>query len=380
MDFQFTEEQIMFRDMVRDFARKEITPIAAEIDQQARFPHEIIEKMKELGLLGMTAPEEFGGAAVDELSHILAIEELGRVCSSTAITVAVHHSVVQEPIAHFGTHEQKSKYLRALATGASLGAFALTEPDAGSDAAGIRTVAVRDGDDYIINGTKNFITNGGVAGIILVAAYTDKSKGHKGISFFIVERDTPGFKVGKKEDKMGVRGSDTSQLIFEDCRITPDNRLGQEGEGFKIMMQTLDGSRIGVAAQAVGLARGALDAAVHYSQERMQFNKPLAQFQAIQFMLADMATEIDAAALLAYRAAVLKDQGRKISKESAMAKLYASEMVQRVTYKAIQIHGAYGYIKEYDVERFYRDARATTIYEGTSEIQRLVVARNILRD
>jgi len=365
--------------MIRDFVKNEIKPIAAQIERESHFPVEVIAKMKDLGLLGMTTPEQYGGSGIDELGFILAIEEISRVCASTAITIAVHHSVVQEPINNFGTTAQKSTYLTALATGKYLGAFALTEANAGSDAASIRTTAVRDGDSYILNGSKMFITNGGVAGLVLVAAVTKKVEGKNEISLFLVETGTPGFSIGKKEDKMGLRASNTVELIFDDCRIPASNLLGKEGEGFKIIMNTLDGSRIGVAAQALGVARGAFDAALCYSRERQQFNRPLAHFQAIQFMLADMATDIDAAALLTYRAAVLKDQGKKFTREASMAKLFASEMVQRVVTQALQIHGGYGYMKDYDVERFYRDARVMSIYEGTSEVQRIVIARTLMQ-
>jgi len=379
MNFDFTEDQCLFRDMIRDFVKNEIKPIAAQIERESHFPVEVIAKMKDLGLLGMTTPEQYGGSGIDELGFILAIEEISRVCASTAITIAVHHSVVQEPINNFGTTAQKSTYLTALATGKYLGAFALTEANAGSDAASIRTTAVRDGDSYILNGSKMFITNGGVAGLVLVAAVTKKVEGKNEISLFLVETGTPGFSIGKKEDKMGLRASNTVELIFDDCRIPASNLLGKEGEGFKIIMNTLDGSRIGVAAQALGVARGAFDAALCYSRERQQFNRPLAHFQAIQFMLADMATDIDAAALLTYRAAVLKDQGKKFTREASMAKLFASEMVQRVVTQALQIHGGYGYMKDYDVERFYRDARVMSIYEGTSEVQRIVIARTLMQ-
>lgn len=377
MDFSFTEEQTMFRDMVRDFAQNEIQPLAHQLDEEARFPYEIIDKMKDLGLLGINTPEEYGGAGVDDTSLILAIEEIARACSSTAVTIAVHHSVVQEPIVHFGNEAQKQKFLLPLATGEKLGAFALTEPNAGSDAGSIATVAVKEGDMYRLNGSKMFITNGSVAGIYLVAAITDRSKGSRGLSVFIVERETPGLTVGKKENKMGLRASDTTSLSFEDCLVPAENILGAEGDGFKILMKTLDGSRIGVAAQAVGIAKAAFDASKLYASERQQFGKPINRLQAIQFMLADMATEIDAAELLTYRAAYLKENNKKISKAASMAKVFATEMVQRVAYKAVQIHGGYGYIKEYDVERYYRDARVTSIYEGTSEIQRLVIARNL---
>ncbi|MBN2385060.1 acyl-CoA dehydrogenase family protein [bacterium] len=380
MNFDFSEEHIMFRDMVHDFAMNELKPIAGQLDREARFPVEIISKMKDLGLLGINTPEQYGGSGLDELGLILAIEELAKVCASTAITIAVHHSVVQNPIKVFGTEEQKNTYLRALASGEYLGAFALTEPNAGSDAASIAMTAVRDADSYLLNGTKTFITNGGVAGLVLVAAVTAKRDSKKEISLFLVERDTPGFQVGKKEDKMGLRASNTVELIFENCRVPASNMLGREGEGLKILLSTLSISRIGVAAQSLGLARAALGAALSYAQERQQFNQPLAHFQAIQFMVADMATEIEAAALLTYRAAVLKDQGKRVDKESSMAKLFASEMVQRVVSSALQIHGGYGYIKEYDVERFYRDARVMSIYEGTSEIQRIVISRALMRN
>jgi len=380
MDFALNEEQELFRKVVRDFAEKEIIPKAQEIDQRGEFPWEIIHKMAELGLMGIPIPEEYGGAGGDTISYAIAIEELARASGSVAITCSAHTSLACMPIYLFGTEEQKRKYLVPLAKGEKIGAFGLTEPGAGSDAASIKTRAVLVGDEWVINGQKIFITNGSVADVVVIAAVTDPSKGKRGISNFIIEKGTPGFRVGREEDKMGLRGSVTSELIFEDCRIPRENLLGKEGEGYKQFLITLDGGRIGIGAMAVGLGQAALEAAARYAKERVQFGQPIANFQAIQWMLADMATELEAARLLVYRAAWLKDQGVRFTKEAAMAKLYASEAAERACYKALQIHGGYGYTKEYPVERFYRDNRLTAIGEDTSEIQRLVIARQILSE
>ncbi|MCR4406413.1 MAG: acyl-CoA dehydrogenase [Anaerolineae bacterium] len=379
MDFQLTDEQQMIRKMVRDFAEKEIAPIAKETDTEGKFPWEIIRKMARLGFLGLPFPEEYGGAGADNVSLAIAMEEIARVCGSTAITLDAHTSLCSEPIYLFGTEAQKRKYLPKLCSGEWIGAFGLTEPGAGSDAGATKTRAVRDGDEWVINGQKCFITNGSIADVVIITAVTDPGRGTRGISSFIVEKGTPGFRPGRDEEKMGLKGSITSELFFEDCRIPAENLLGRENEGFKQFLVTLDGGRIAIAAMALGLAQGAFERALAYSKERVQFGQPICNFQAIQWMLADMSTEIDAARLLVYRAAWLKDQGLPFTKEAAMAKLFTSEMAERVCYKAIQIHGGYGYMKEYEVERMYRDQRLCAIGEGTSEIQRLVIARQLLR-
>jgi len=378
MDFQLTEEQEMIRKMARDFAEKEIAPIAKETDERGEFPWEVIRKMAALGFLGLPFPEEYGGAGADSVSFAIVMEEIARACGSTAITLDAHISLACEAIYQFGSEEQKRKYLVPLARGEKLGAFALTEPEAGSDAAAIKTRAVLSGDEWVLNGQKTFITNGSIADVVVVAAVTDPAKGHRGISNFIVEKGTLGFRPGRDEEKMGLRGSVTSQLFFEDCRLSKGNLLSEEGEGFKQFLTVLDAGRIAIGAMAVGLAQAAFEAAVSYAKERVQFGQPIAQFQAIQWMLADMATEIEAARLLVYQAAYLKDRGVRFTKEAAMAKLFASEVAERACHTAIQIHGGYGYTKDYPVERFYRDARLCEIGEGTSEIQRLVIARQVL--
>jgi len=376
MDFELNDEQQMIRKMVREFAEKELAPRAAEVDAQGQFPWEAIRKMGELGLLGLNVPEAYGGVGADMVSYALAIEEIARACGSTALTVAAH-ALCTTPLALFGNEEQKRKYLVPLAQG-KLGAFGLTEPGAGSDAASLKTTATRDGDWWVLNGSKIFITNGGLADVLIIVAVTDKSKGTKGISAFIVEKGTPGFTPGREEEKMGLRGSLTSQLFFENCRVPAANLLGNEGDGFKYALATLDSGRIGIGAMSVGLAQAALEASLRYAKERVQFGQPIANFQAIQWMLADMGTQIEAARLLVYRAAALKDKGQRFTKEAAMAKLFASEMAERACHKAIQIHGGYGYVREYAVERFYRDVRLCEIGEGTSEVQRLVIARQLL--
>lgn len=378
MDLKFTEEQEMIRKMVRDFAQKEVAPIAAEIDEKGIVPFENIKKMGQLGLLGLTVSEKYDGGGADAISYVIAIEELAKACASTAIVMAVQNSLVCAGIEKFGTEEQKEKFLRPLARGEKIGAFALTEPGAGSDVAAMLTTAVKSGDAYVINGRKHFITNGGFADIVILFAMTDKTQRHRGITAFIVEKGTPGFSVGKEEHKMGIRGSNTCELIFENMLVPALNRLGEEGQGFKIAMTMLDGGRIGVAAQAVGIAQAAYEAALKYSKERVQFGQPICQFQAIQWMLADMATRIEAARLLTYNAALKKQSGEPFSKEASMAKLFASETAVWVADRAVQIHGGYGYMKEYSVERNYRDAKITEIYEGTSEVQRMVIARSIL--
>jgi alkylation response protein AidB-like acyl-CoA dehydrogenase len=380
MSFALTEEQRMVRTMVQDFAKEVLLPTAMERDRTKAFPAENLQKMGELGLLGMMVPPEYNGAGVDTLGYVLALQEVAYACASTAVVMSVHNSIVCETIHLFGTEEQKETYLKSLAAGKVIGAFALTEPHAGSDPVSQSTSAVRKGDDYILNGSKRFITTGKHAGLTIVTAKTDKTKRHKGISAFIVTKDTPGFSVGKTEEKMGLCASDTTDLHFEDCRIPAKDLLGQEGDGFKIAMTALDGGRIGIASQSVGVAQAALDAAVGYAKEREQFGQPISKFQGLRWILADMATELEAARQLTYAAAAKKDRGEKFAMEASMAKLFASEMVNRVTAKALQIHGGYGYTKEYPVERYYRDARVFTIYEGTSEIQRVVIANHLLGD
>ena len=379
MDFGLSEEQQLIRDMVKEFAASDVAPIAAEIDRDHRFPAELLPSLAKLNLMGVPFPEEFGGAGADNVSYTIVLEELARVCGSTSVIVSAHTSLCTWPIFTFGTPAQKEKYVTGLASGELLGAFALTEPNAGTDAAAGKATAVLDGDEYVLNGSKIFITNGGFADVYIVTAMTDPSAGTRGISAFIVEKDAPGFSVGEREHKMGIKASSTTPLYFSDCRIPKANLLGAEGKGFKIAMQTLDGGRIGVAAQALGIAQGALDAAVAYAQERVQFGKPIGTLQAIQWMIADMATEIDAARLLVYRAAWNKDNGLPYTKEAAMAKLFAAEVATRVAGKAIQIHGGYGFTESYPVERAYRDAKITELYEGTSEVQRMVIAGSTLR-
>ncbi|WP_394218120.1 acyl-CoA dehydrogenase [Halobacillus trueperi] len=377
MNFTLTEEQEMLRKMVRDFAKNEVEPTAADRDEEERFDREIFDKMAELGLTGIPWPEEYGGIGSDFVSYVIAVEELSRVCASTGVTLSAHISLASWPIYKFGTEEQKQKYLTQLASGEALGAYALSEPGAGSDVSSMRTQAKLDGDHYVLNGSKVWITNGGVADIYVVFAKTDPNEGNRGISAFIVEKDTPGFTTGKKEKKLGIRSSPTTELIFEDCKIPKENLLGEEGKGFKVAMMTLDGGRNGIAAQAVGIAQGALDESVNYAKEREQFGKPIAQLQGISFKLADMATEIEASRLLTYQAAYLESEGLPYSKASAMAKLFAGDTAMKVTTEAVQVHGGYGYTKDYPVERYMRDAKITQIYEGTQEIQRLVVGRMV---
>ncbi|MBI5116789.1 acyl-CoA dehydrogenase [Candidatus Poribacteria bacterium] len=379
MNFDLTDEQKMIQDMARNFADKEVAPLAAELDETHRFPVELAKKMGELGLMGVAVPEQYGGAGMDYVCYAVALEEISRACANTGVIMSVNNSLVCDPILNNATEEQKQRFLAPLAAGRKIGCFGLTEPSAGSDAGNQKTTAVLDGNEWILNGSKVFITNGSHADTMVVFAMTDKGKGLKGISTFIVEKETPGFKVGKIEKKLGLNASGTAELIFEDCRIPKDQLLGQVGQGFKIAMQTLDGGRIGIGAQAVGIARAAMEQSVKYSLERVQFNQPIAKFQAIQWMLADMATEIDAARLLVHRAAQMKDAKQPYSKQSAMAKLFASETAMKTATKAIQIHGGYGYSKEYPVERNFRDAKITEIYEGTSEIQRLVIASHLLK-
>jgi butyryl-CoA dehydrogenase len=379
MNFQLTEEQQMLRKMVRDFAENEVEPTAAERDEEERFDRSIFDQMAELGLTGIPWPEEYGGIGSDYVSYVIAVEELSRVCASTGVTLSAHLSLASWPIFKYGNEEQKKNFLTRLATGEALGAYALSEPGAGSDVAAMKTTAKKDGDDYILNGSKVWITNGGVADIYLVFAKTDSDAKHKGISGFIVEKGTKGFSFGKKEKKLGIRSSPTTELIFENCRIPKENMLGAEGEGFKIAMTTLDGGRNGIAAQALGIAQGALDAAVNYAKEREQFGKPIATNQGISFKLADMATEIEAARLLTYQAAWLESVGLPYGKASAMSKLFAGDTAMRATVEAVQIFGGYGYTKDYPVERYMRDAKITQIYEGTNEIQRLVIGRMVTK-
>ena len=379
MIFEYTENQRLIKEMVREFAETAVSPIAAEIDRNHRFPTEIIPQMAELNLLGLPFPEEAGGAGCDYVSFAVVVEELSRVCASTGVIVSTHTALCAWPIYEFGTTSQKDKYLYHLSTGKTLGAFALTEPSAGTDAASMKTTAVLDGEEWVLNGSKIFITNGGNADVYVVTAMTDRTKGTKGISAFILEKGTPGFTIGENEHKMGIKASSTTPLYFNNCRIPKDALLGQEGQGFKIAMKALDLGRIGIAAQALGIAQGAFEAAVKYAKERVQFGKPIAAQQAIQWMIADMATRIEAARLLVYRAAWNKDNGIPYTKEAAMAKLYASETASWVANRAVQIHGGYGYTENYPVERAMRDAKITEIYEGTSEVQRMVIASDIFR-
>lgn len=380
MKIQLTEEHEMIRKMVRDFAENEVAPTAAERDEEERFDREIFDKMAELGLTGIPWPEEYGGIGSDYLAYAIAVEELSRVCASTGVMLSAHTSLASWPIFKFGTEEQKQKYLRPLAKGEKIGAYCLTEPGSGSDAGGMRTTARLEGDHYVLNGSKIFITNGGEAEIYVVFALTDPEKRTRGgVTAFIVEKDFPGFSVGKKEKKLGIRSSPTTEIIFEDCRVPVENVLGEIGEGFKIAMMTLDGGRNGIAAQAVGIAQGALDAAVAYAKERVQFGKPIAAQQGISFKLADMATSVEAARLLTYQAAWRESEGLSYGMESAMSKLFAGDTAMKVATEAVQIFGGYGYTKEYPVERFLRDAKITQIYEGTQEIQRLVISRMLLK-
>jgi alkylation response protein AidB-like acyl-CoA dehydrogenase len=381
MNFELTEEQNLIRDMVRSFAEAEVAPSARIRDEEERFDRALMyDRLAELGLTGIVFPEEYGGAGADYISYAIAVEELSRVCASTGVTLSAHLSLCANPIYMFGTEEQKQKFLIPLATGEKIGGFGLTEPSAGSDAGGTKTTATKEGSDWILNGSKIFITNAGEAETYVVLARSDKTaEKHRGISAYIVEKGTPGFSFGKKESKMGIRSSPTMELVFDNCRIPGDNLLGEEGQGFKIAMKTLDGGRIGIASQALGIAQGALDATIAYTKEREQFNKSIATFQGVQFQLADMATQVEAARLLIYNAAYRASAGLSYSNESAMAKLFASETAMRVTTQAVQLHGGYGYTREFPVERMMRDAKITEIYEGTSEIQRVVIGAALLR-
>jgi len=378
MRLELTDEQQMIQTLAREFAEQEVKPIAAEIDREGRFPHATVKRMGELGLMGIAIPEALGGGGADTVAYVLALEEVSVVCASHAVVMSVNNSLVCDPIYRFGTPEQHQRFLVPLASGRGLGCFALTEPQAGSDATNQATLARRDGASYVLSGRKMFVTNGREATVALVFAQTDPARGHRGISAFLVEKGTPGFLIPKVEDKLGLRASDTAEFVFEECRVPAANRLGQEGEGFRIAMSALDGGRIGIAAQAVGIARAALEASVAYAKERKAFGVPIAHHQMVQWMLADMATQVDAARLLTWRAATLKDRGQPYAAAASMAKLYASEMAMRVTTDGIQVHGGYGYIRDYPVERFFRDAKITQIYEGTSQIQRLVIARSLL--
>ena len=379
MNLELTEEQKLLQKTVREFSESEVKPLAKEIDETGRFPRDTFKKAAELGLTGIAFPEAEGGAGFDHIAYSIAIEEISRCCASTGVILSVQNSLYCDPIHRFGTDEQKKKFLLPFARGEKIGCYALTEPQAGSNAAALQTKAIKKGDKYVVNGTKAWITNGGAADAAIVYVNTDPPKGEKGITALVVEKGTPGFKVGKEEKKLGINATACCELVFTDCEVPAANRIGNEGEGYKVALSTLDGGRIGIAAQATGIAQGAFDAALAWSQQRMAFGHPISQFQAIQFMLADMSTEIDAARLLVRKAAWRQDTGARFSMDAAIAKLFASEMATRVTHKAIQIHGGYGYSREYPVERAYRDARITEIYEGTSEIQRLVIASWVLK-
>ncbi|MEW6057591.1 MAG: acyl-CoA dehydrogenase [Bdellovibrionota bacterium] len=378
--FLLDEQHRMIRDTAREFSRREIAPKAKEIDETGRYPKEIVEQLAGMGFMGMMVPEQYGGAGLDALAYSIAMEEISAGCASTGVIMSVNNSLVCAPLLEFGTEEQKKKYLTPLAKGEKLGCFALSEPASGSDAAGLKTIAKKEGDTYVLNGTKNFITNGKEAEICVLFATLDASKGHKGVTAFILEKGMPGFTIGKLEDKLGITASSTAQLHLENVKVPAANRLGEEGKGFRIALATLDGGRIGIAAQALGIASAAFEASKKFAKEREAFGKPIANLQGIQWHIADMATRLDAARLLTWRAAAKKDSGERYTREAAMAKLYASEMAMWLTTKAIQVHGGYGYIKEYPVERHFRDAKITEIYEGTSEIQRLVIGTSELSE
>jgi butyryl-CoA dehydrogenase len=379
MDYLLTEEQSMMRDMVAKFAREEIGPVAREFQEKCRFPAEIVKKAGELGLMGIAYPPEYGGAGMDFVSYMIAIEEISRYCASTGVIVSAHSSLAVDPIFRFGTEEQKQKYLPDMCSGKKIGCLGLTEPGAGSDAGAIKTTAKLVGDQWVLNGTKHFITNGAEAEVAVVCASTAPDLKTKGISAFIVEKNTPGFNVGKHEKKLGINATSTTEFIFEDCAIPRANLLGELNKGFKIAMVTLDGGRLGIAGQALGIARASIEDSIKFAREREQFNQPIANFQAIQWMLADMHTEYQAAWLLGFRASLMKDKGLRYSQEAAMAKLKASEVASMCAAKAVQIHGGYGYTKEFDVERYLRDAKITEIYEGTNEIMRVVISANLLK-
>ncbi len=379
MNFSLSKEHEMLRELYRSFTVQEVKPLAEEIDEEERFPVETVEKLARYGFMGIPFPKEFGGSGAGNLAYAMAVEELSKACGTTGVIVSAHTSLCAAPIYEFGTEAQKQKYLPPLARGEKIGAFGLTEANAGTDASAQQTKAVLQGDHYVLNGSKIFITNAGHADTYIVMAMTDKAAGTRGISAFIVERGFPGFSIGKKEKKMGIRGSSTCELIFENCIVPKENLLGKEGQGFKIAMKTLDGGRIGIAAQALGIAQGAIDETVKYVKERKQFNRPISAFQNTQFELAGMQTKVDAARLLVYRAATLKEAGASYATEAAMAKLYASEVAMEVTTKAVQLHGGYGYTREYGIERMMRDAKITEIYEGTSEVQKMVISSAMLK-
>lgn len=374
MEFKWNDEQQLMQTMFREFVDKELRPIAAELDEQERFPFELIPKMGEIGLLGIPVAEEFGGVGMGTLEYVMAVEEISKACASSGVTISAHTSLCCWPIEHFGTQEQKEKYLPDLATGEKLGAFGLTEPNAGTDAAMQRTTAEDKGDHWLLNGSKVFITNGEVADVYVVFAMTDKAAGNKGISAFLLEKGMEGFSFGSHEKKMGIRASSTCELVFEDVKVPKENLLGELNKGFQIAMMTLDGGRIGIAAQALGIAQGAIDETVKYVKDRVQFGRPISKFQNTQFMLAEMQTRVDAARMLVYRAAAIKDAGEPYSSEAAMAKLFASETAREVTWRAVQLFGGYGYTRDYPVERMMRDAKITEIYEGTSEVQKMVIS------
>jgi alkylation response protein AidB-like acyl-CoA dehydrogenase len=379
MDFRFTDTHELIRDTARKFAEEKLAPSAVHRDEKEEFPYEAVKELGELGFMGMMVPEEWGGAGLDTISYVIAMEEISRVDASVGVIMSVNNSLVCFGINKYGNNDQKERYLRDLATGRKLGAFALSEPEAGSDASNQRTTATRDGEYYLLNGTKNWITNGSTADVVLVMAATDRAKGPKGISTFIVEKETPGFSVAKKEKKLGIRSSDTVSLAFQDCKVPAANRIAEEGEGFKFAMKTLEGGRIGIAAQALGIAQACLDASISYARQRKAFDRPIAELQAIQFKIADMATNVAAARMMTLQASALKDADQPYGAEASMAKLFASKVAVQSALEAIQIHGGYGYVQEYLVERYLRDAKITEIYEGTSEIQRLVISRSLLK-
>ena len=379
MDFKLSAQQELMQQLMRSFAETEVKPLAAEIDETEQYPRVTVNKMAKNGMLGINIPAEYGGAGADSLSYVIAIEELAKVCATTAIIMSAHTSLACGPLLAFGTEEQKQKYLVPLAKGEKIGAFGLTEPNAGTDSAAQQTTAVLEGDHFVLNGSKCFITNGGQADVYIIFAMTDKAKGNRGISAFIVEKNFPGFSIGKIEHKMGIRASSTTELIFEDCIVPKENPLGEMNKGFKIAMHTLDGGRVGVAAQAIGIAEGAFNETIKYMKERAQFGKPLAQFQGLQWMVADMKCDIEAARLLLYRAAMAKDSGKPFSLDAAMAKLRCAETAMSVTTKCVQLHGGYGYSREYPLERMMRDAKITEIYEGTSQVQKMVISGQIFK-
>jgi len=378
MNLELTDEQRMIQAMAREFAEKDVRPVAAAIDHEARFPHDTVRRMGELGLMGIAVPEAYGGSGADTVAYVVALEEVAKACASHAAIMSVNNSLYCDPVARYATEEQKQRFLVPYASGRKIGCFSLTEPEAGSDASNQNTLAVRDGDHYVLDGRKIFVTNGREAGAALVFAQTDRAKRHRGITAFLVEKGMSGFAVVKTEDKLGIRASDTAELLFEHCRVPIADRLGEEGEGFKIAMSALDAGRIGIAAQAIGIAAAACEASVAYAQERKSFGVPIGQHQMVQWMLADMATELAAARLLTWRAAWLKDVGRPYSAAASQAKLFAADIAMKITTDAVQVHGGYGFVKEYAIERHFRDAKITQIYEGTSQIQKLVIARHLL--